>query len=225
MINLILNEDVPAYGIVALTFTNKAAREMQERVHSALPPELHPPLVGTFHSYCLKLLKINRHLTEIPDFGILDSDDQLKLLKKIIKKYNLAKETSAKQASAIISQLKNAATSAKDLNPNNLPTPLFRQIFQEYEKEKKASHCLDFDDLLLHTLFLFQKNPEFKKSFQSRIRHLLVDEYQDTNHVQHALLKEMTLEAPKNLHSTRFALSATRTNRFIPGAGQRSAIF
>ena len=117
------------------------------------------------------------------------------LIKNILKRFGLTKQISARTVIAAISQQKNEATRPQLFNPAHMSDPLLRQLCVAYEQEKKLSHCLDFDDLLLETLRLFQTQAPFKKMMHESVRHILVDEYQDTNLVQHALLKEMTLDA------------------------------
>jgi DNA helicase-2/ATP-dependent DNA helicase PcrA len=192
--NLILNEAIQPAAIIALTFTNKAAHEMRERVRAFLPKDFAAPYVGTFHAYCVRLLKSYQHLLPFQQFSIMDSDDQKTLLQKIITSNGLQKKVTAKNISYAISSLKNASLTGT-VNPALIGDHLVRDIFMLYEQEKKRAHCFDFDDLLLETLLLFKKNPGFVQHYQSTIRHVLVDEYQDTNHVQHALLKAMTCDA------------------------------
>lgn len=193
--NLVLHENVGPSSIVALTFTNKAAKEMQERVRSYLSADYQLPVVGTFHSYCLRLLKINSQLLPHADFTVLDSDDQEQIIRNLLKKYAITKKIAPRAVCAAISQFKNDTTNLTvPPNPHNIGDPLIQQLYTAYEKEKTVAHLLDFDDLLLETLRLFQTQPLFKKRFQNQVRHVLVDEYQDTNKVQHALLKEMTLD-------------------------------
>jgi len=186
-----LSQGVLPTAIVALTFTNKAAQEMRERINKYFdqgeeqPSRRILPFIGTFHSYCLQLLKTNPHLLKHPDFTLMDGDDQLKLIQTIINRMSMGKKLSARQVAYHISKAKNGSEVS--------PDPITRTIWQRYEAEKEASHILDFDDLLLEALKLFQKHKEFKAAFQERVRHLLVDEYQDTNVTQHALLKEMAL--------------------------------
>ena len=187
--HLILNEAVLPSSIVALTFTNKAAGEMRERISSFLQDTQRLPYVGTFHSYCLLLLRTNPHLTEHQTFSILDSDDQESLLKRIIKQYNLEKRITASAMIHQISQLKNKLLQEDDV----FIQPLFKDIYVAYEEEKRRSNCFDFDDLILKMLHIFKTNREFVARFQHKVRHLLVDEYQDTNLVQHELLKCMGL--------------------------------
>ena len=191
--NLILNEQIPSNAVVALTFTNKAANEMKERVQHFLPATLQTPYVGTFHAYCVRLLKAHQHLLQHQQFTILDDDDQKTLLHKIITAQGLQKKVTAKNASYAISKAKNASLTGA-VNPTEFGDQFMRELFMLYEQEKQRAHCFDFDDLLLETLVLFKKNEHFRKNYQKTIRHVLVDEYQDTNHVQHALLKAMTCD-------------------------------
>ena len=191
--HLIINELVNPAAIVALTFTNKAAQEMKERVRHFLPAGTAVPYVGTFHSYCLRLLKIYGHLIQKTDFTVLDSDDQESLVKNIIKRHGMVKKITARTVLGAISNLKNNATHYQESGVSKMQDPVLQQLYLLYEQEKKASHALDFDDLLLETLRLFQTQPIFKQQFQQRTQHILVDEYQDTNRVQHAILKEMAL--------------------------------
>lgn len=198
--HLLLNKQVPAHAILALTFTNKAANEMKERIQHMIGMHCQIPFIGTFHGYCLRLLKNNAHLLEHPFISILDEDDQQKIIQGIITRNNLGKQTTAKQLAYHISHIKNH-------NNNSLyqewitKNPLFATVYQSYEQEKRASKCLDFDDLLIETVTLFKKNPAFKKDFQSRVKHILIDEYQDTNVIQHDLLKQMTLDENQNVSS------------------------
>ncbi len=194
--HLIIKHNVTASSIIALTFTNKAAREMKERVQSFLPHNSTLPFVGTFHSYCLQLLKTYNDSIRVPHFAILDSDDQEKLIKNIIVKNALQKRITAKTVLGAISRLKNESTTGS-LDFGTIPDHMLRTVVQTYEREKTLAKCLDFDDLMLDVLLLFKKHPEIKERHQKRIRHILVDEYQDTNLIQHALLHEFTCSAPK----------------------------
>lgn len=188
---LILKKNADPTSIVALTFTNKAAGEMKERISKFLSGSKRLPFVGTFHSYCLLLLRRNAALLPFSNFSIMDTDDQIDLIKKIINRNALQKKISANQATYQLSTYKNNLLVRK---MEDFVNPLIKEIYQEYEAEKSAAHCLDFDDLLFQILHLFRKNEEFRKTFQEKVRHLLVDEYQDTSHVQHELLKLMALD-------------------------------
>lgn len=205
--HLILNENVLPSTIIALTFTNKAALEMKERIEKFLNTKQALPFVGTFHSFCLRLLKQHADLLESPFISILDEDDQHKILQNIINTAGLQKKVTAKQLSYQISQLKNQTIEPTHHEIYSL-NPMVREAFAAYEKEKKASRCLDFDDLLLEVVKLFRKNESFKKDFQQRIAHILVDEYQDTNIVQHELLKQMALISGTTKKDQRLAIDS-----------------
>jgi len=198
--NLIVGHNVNPRSIIALTFTNKAAREMQERVKTFLQDRSLVPTVATFHSYCLQILKTNQSLLPFDNFVIMDSADQKKLIGSILKKFELEKRVNLKQILYTISSYKNrnaTGTSVDDIDSASIYK--FHDIYNAYEQEKRQSKCLDFDDLLVYTLKLFQENKEFKARFQSTVRHILVDEYQDTNTIQNELLRHMALDAGQKL--------------------------
>jgi DNA helicase II / ATP-dependent DNA helicase PcrA len=191
--NLIINKNVSPSSIVALTFTNKAANEMKERIASFLGYSNELPFVGTFHAYCVQLLKKYQEHLPHPFFSILDMDDKQKMIQGILQRSGLQKQFSAKNIVYTFSQMKNNLDEKSSINMEYVSHPLLTDIFNAYEAEKRASKCLDFDDLLLETLRLFKNNSVVKNRFQEKIRHILIDEYQDTNVVQHELLKAMTL--------------------------------
>jgi DNA helicase II / ATP-dependent DNA helicase PcrA len=195
--HLIVDQGVPAREIVALTFTNKAANEMKERIAGFIGSDKELPFVGTFHSYCVRILKENSALLENPFISILDEDDKRKLLSGILHRANMHKELSARQAGYQISNVKNKLIALTKPASELFDHPLLPDIYSAYEKEKRESKTLDFDDLLLETVRLFRKNKQFKELFQNNIRHVMVDEYQDTNLVQHELLKQMALRSKK----------------------------
>ena len=198
--NLILQHNVNPRSIVALTFTNKAAKEMQERVGHFLQDHNQLPTVATFHSYCLQLLKTHQRLLPFENFAIMDSADQQKLLQNILKKFELEKRVNLKQILYTISSYKNRnALGTQFDDADSASIFRFNEIYNAYEQEKRLSKCLDFDDLLVYTLRLFQENKEFKERFQSQVRHILVDEYQDTNTIQNELLRHMALDSNHKL--------------------------
>ncbi len=191
--HLMLHHQVHPSGIIALTFTNKAALEMRERIIHFIGDQTKVPFVGTFHAYCLLLLRRHKALTEMETFSILDMEDQEQLLRRIIKQKGCDKQITVSSIQTFISQQKNGSA-----QPLFLP-PFFKEIAAEYEAEKKRSHSLDFDDLMLKVLQGFKKDAVFKAGFQDRIKHILVDEYQDTNKVQHELLQQMACKTDKTL--------------------------
>ena len=186
-------------SIVGLTFTNKAANEMKERIHTLLPEGSGMPFVGTFHSYCLLLLRTYKRFTGVETFSIMDSDDQKSMLKRLLDTFKLDTRITPTQMQHAISCLKNNMT--KQLQSYSMQN-MIQQLYIEYEAEKKRANVLDFDDLMIRVLELFKTNPEFKAEFQLRIKHILVDEYQDTNTVQHDLLKQMALRPDGTLSVT-----------------------
>jgi DNA helicase II / ATP-dependent DNA helicase PcrA len=198
MAHLILNHDVQPHEVLALTFTNKAAREMKERIQRFLGEDTRLPYVGTFHSFCLKLLKSNPHLLPIGIFSLLDESDQEKLIRTILNKHGFTKRIAPKQVISFISRVKNEAVTQAEREELYSYDRILKELYFAYEHHKTAAHCLDFDDLLTHTLQLFEKHPTFKAGFHHQIRHILVDEYQDTNKVQHALLKAMAQDSQEN---------------------------
>lgn len=188
--SLIEHHNVAPSSIVALTFTNKAAREMKERITGMLPDLQNLPFIGTFHSYCIQLLKKYQSFANLENFSILDSDDQAKLLKLIAQQHALEKKINISQLQYQISLFKNSRFLEEDYS--FFEDKLFQDIFLRYEQNKRTQKVIDFDDILIETVKLLRKNPVIKEQFQSRVQHILVDEYQDTSHVQHALLKEFT---------------------------------
>ncbi len=198
--NLIINHHVDPRSIVALTFTNKAAKEMQERVATFLHNTALVPTVATFHSYCLQILKTHQRLLPFDNFSIMDSADQQKLVGSILKKHELDKRVNLRQIIATISSYKNRNATGTDIDDaDSASTYKFHEVYNMYEQEKRLNKSLDFDDLLVYTLKLFQENAEFKARFQKQIRHILVDEYQDTNCIQNELLRHMVLDAGQKL--------------------------
>lgn len=190
--HLIAHHKADPSSIVALTFTNKAAHEMKERVSGLISTPI-VPTIGTFHAYCLRLLKINRHLLAIPDFTIMDEDDREKLIQKIVSNAGFNKQISSNAVSHALSNAKNQSTTGT-INYASIDHPIIQDLCITYEKERKLAHCLDFDDLLIETIALFKNNHEFRTAYQNTVRHVLVDEYQDTNRVQHALMRLMTCD-------------------------------
>ncbi len=171
-----------AYHVVALTFTNKAAREMQERAGKMLRPRERKGLwVSTFHTLGLRILKEDgHHIGLTRDFSIFDQKDCLEILKEIVK-FNDDKEL--KKLQSLISNLKN------DINGKMTASDAERLAMQTYNAHLLALNAVDFDDLILHCLRLFCEHPQLLEKWQRRIRYLLIDEYQDTNQAQYQLIK------------------------------------
>lgn len=190
---LIEEHQVPPYHILALTFTNKAANEMRERVNNIIEYGAGSIWVSTFHSTCVRILRrFIDHLGYDNAFTIYDSDDQKSLMKDICKQLNI--DTKKYKERTFL----NAISSAKD----ELKTPeqyadevakeynkkIFGRVYKEYQKRLKQNNALDFDDLIMLTVQLFQQNAEILNHYQERFPFILVDEYQDTNTAQFTLL-------------------------------------
>lgn len=193
---LIQEKGVFPSHILAITFTNKAAAEMQERVEKLLPGEGNSVWVSTFHSMCLRILRREiEHLGYNRDFSIYDTDDQRTLMRQILKELNIDSKTLRERAVlSQISQTKNRGGNAEDYlseSDGDYLSKLIYQCFKRYEEKLKENNALDFDDLLLKTLALFEQFPEVLLQYQERFRYILVDEYQDTNDVQFRLIYEL----------------------------------
>ena len=190
---LIQEKGVFPSHILAITFTNKAAAEMRERVEKLLPGEGNSVWVSTFHSMCLRILRREiEHLGYDRDFSIYDTDDQRTLMRQILKELKIDSKTLRDRAVlSQISQTKNRGGNAEDYlseSDGDYLSKLIYQCFKRYEEKLKENNALDFDDLLLKTLELFERFPEVLLQYQERFRYILVDEYQDTNDVQFRLI-------------------------------------
>jgi len=189
---LIQELNLSPQNILAVTFTNKAALEMKTRLSSLISGGLDGLWVGTFHGLCHRLLR--RHFTEakLPQlFQIIDSDDQARLLKKIIGALNLDPEQwPAKKAQHYINARKDQGIRAEKMAPPQAAHErTWLRIYQAYEKACQDSGVIDFAELLLRCYELLRDNPSILADYQARFRYILVDEFQDTNHIQYAWIK------------------------------------
>jgi DNA helicase-2/ATP-dependent DNA helicase PcrA len=187
---------VKPYEILAITFTNKAAGEMKERVTELVGPIAKSMWVSTFHSACVRLLRQEiERLGYSSTFSIYDSADSQKLISRVMESLNLdPKRYPARQFQSLISNAKNELqTPYQYLSAaQNQFETIVADVYTLYEKRLKQANALDFDDLIMKTVQVLQQFPETKARFRSRFRHILVDEYQDTNHAQYMLVKELT---------------------------------
>ena len=197
--NLIAHGVQPS-NILAVTFTNKAAKEMRVRLWHILqdaagePPRSFMPYMGTFHGIAVRILRIEAEAAGLDkNFVIYDTDDQVSLIKRILKNLKLSdnKNLKPKSIQSVISGEKNQGNGPEEyvagaLYPNQKN---IAKVFEEYEKEKAKAGALDFDDLLLKELELLQNYPEVRKKWQEKFKHILIDEYQDTNVVQYNIVK------------------------------------
>jgi len=177
-------------NILAVTFTNKAANEMIERVHRLIGQDARELWIGTFHSICLRILKreINKLDGYRRDFIIYDEQDQIKLIKDCMGRLGLSERMfSPKTVRSKIDAAKNAGPNAGDFGSNIYDEKISR-IYDVYEKELRRANALDFADLLDVTVKLFEKRKEVLERYQKQFQHILVDEYQDTNHLQYKII-------------------------------------
>lgn len=187
---------VPPENITCLTFTNKAATEMKARIVGLIDPALSPPLMGTFHAICSKILRKDGFNTGIPiDFSIYDEADTLDAIKGAMEKLNISpKKISPHGVRTTISAAKNELIS--DLEYPQYARGYFQEtvakVYLEYQRSLRESSALDFDDLLFETIKLFQSSPQTLNKYQLQFRYILVDEYQDTNAAQYQLIKMLS---------------------------------
>ncbi|MEY3686919.1 MAG: hypothetical protein RLZZ73_777, partial [Actinomycetota bacterium] len=193
---LMARREVKPFEILAITFTNKAAGEMKERVTELVGPVAKSMWVSTFHSACVRLLRQEAHrLGYANTFSIYDSADSLRLITIVAKELNLdPKRYPARQFQSMISNAKNELLGPADYleASSNQFEQIVADVYAIYQKRLQSANAMDFDDLILKTVQVLQRFPEAKARFRSRFRHILVDEYQDTNHAQYILIRELT---------------------------------
>ncbi|MBX3022593.1 MAG: UvrD-helicase domain-containing protein [Bdellovibrionales bacterium] len=206
MANLIAQGEATADQILAVTFTNKAAREMESRVVKLLQ-ELGIPVyermwVSTFHSICARILREDIHLLDYqPFFAIYDDSDQMSLLRKVLQILNInEKMYPARSFQARINEAKQLAQTPEDLGKKGSMWWDERsiEVYRIYEQELKKANALDFGDLLFKTYELFRTYPDILLKYQERFQYISVDEYQDTNHIQYLIVKQLA-ELHRNL--------------------------
>lgn len=188
---LIDEKFVNPWNILAITFTNKAAREMRERA-LALSPATKDTLIATFHSMCVRILRREAdHIGYNRNFTIVDPGEQRTLMKRIVKALNLdPKKWSERSILATISNAKNDLLDerAYELGASDLYSQTVARCYKAYQEELRRSEAMDFDDLIMMTLRLFDQNPDVLAYYQQRYQYIHVDEYQDTNHAQYQLV-------------------------------------
>ena len=191
----LIESGIRPWNILTITFTNKAADELKNRLVAKLGTEAADVFASTFHSMCVRILRRDGEKIGIPkSFTIYDADDSLRVVKKCLKAINLdEKQFAPRPIAGAISHAKESLEQPKELAANAEKTGDFRKkivarVYAEYQKELHEAGALDFDDLLCETVRLFRESPETLEYYQNRWRYIMVDEYQDTNHVQYMLV-------------------------------------
>ncbi|WP_231550720.1 ATP-dependent helicase, partial [Actinomyces polynesiensis] len=185
--------------ILAITFTNKAAAEMRERVSDLVGPDARRMWVSTFHSACVRILRAEHDAAGLTStFTIYDAQDSQRLLQMVLKAHDVdIKRFSPKLVAGRISDLKNELIGPEEYAgtaPNDPVSKVVVEAYRDYDKRLRQANALDFDDLIMRTVRLLQDKPLVAEHYHRRFRHVLVDEYQDTNHAQYVLVRELVGE-------------------------------
>ncbi|NLF01412.1 MAG: UvrD-helicase domain-containing protein [Anaerolineales bacterium] len=192
---LVLERDVAPWRIMAVTFTNKAAREMRERLEGMLGAARASKLMlGTFHATCARILRREAEAIGISrDYVIFDADDQLRLVKRALQELGLDDKRYPPQAvHGAISRAKNELVAPEGYTTGSYYGEVVKRIYERYQTLLRASGGLDFDDLLMVTVHLFRERPDVLARYQEQLQHILVDEFQDTNQAQYVLLRQLS---------------------------------
>ncbi|MGB2247684.1 MAG: DNA helicase II [Alcanivorax sediminis] len=193
----IATEQASPFGILAVTFTNKAAAEMRGRIEQLLDMSAEGMWVGTFHSIAHRLLRSHWQEAGLPQgFEIIDADDQQRLVKRVIKEQGLDEQRwPARQATWFINSQKDEGLRARHMDANgDLFVQTMQKIYYGYEEACERGGLVDFNEMLLRVLELFRDNDSLRGHYQRRFRHILVDEFQDTNSIQYAWLRLLAYE-------------------------------
>ena len=200
---LIREAKVEPWRMLAVTFTNKAAGEMKERTLQMLGAGSSSPWVSTFHSACLRILRKEAdHLPDLTsDFVIYDADESFRLVKMILEEARLPRQVNPRAIRSVIDRAKNDALSPDDLaalKRSDLD-PRIAEIYRRYQERLRRANAVDFGDLILQTVRLFEQNADVLERYRARFAHVMVDEYQDTNHSQYKLMRLLTDHGDRNV--------------------------
>ena len=188
-------EQAAPHSILAVTFTNKAAAEMRGRIESLMGDQLRGMWVGTFHGLAHRLLRAHWQEAKLPEqFQILDSDDQLRLIKRIMREQEIDEDRwPARQVQGFINSHKDQGLRPQHIQiSDDFFLKVMVRLYFSYEQACEAAGSIDFNEMLLRSLELFRDNPSLLEHYQRRFQHILVDEFQDTNAVQYAWLRFLT---------------------------------
>ncbi len=210
--HLIETYDIFPSSLMAITFTNKAAKEMKSRIEALIGPVTSQMWVGTFHALCVRILRRDgKHIGYSSDFVIYDMSDQKALIKSCFKALNLdEKQTPIQSFQYKISGCKNDMVTPEQYEASFMKDPRerdFIKLYKMYQAKLQSNQALDFDDLLIKTIELFRKHPEVLETYQKKFKYIHVDEYQDTNKAQYLFVR---------------LLSAKHKNLFVVGDGDQS---